>query len=101
MTRHPLNTDHLFMPISRREHFRRVEDFLRAHRVLLLAGGAKKRELVTLDESIREMAVIVEESTIHPLDEPAPKPAPVLPEQPLVPPGAEEFMAAFIGELAS
>jgi len=95
-----MNNDHLFMPIKRREHFRGVVDFLKAHRDHLVSGGAKKRELRTLDETIREMVVILEMSTIYPLDEPAPKPAPVLPPQPLVMPGSEQFMDAFIAELA-
>lgn len=95
-----MNNDHLFMPEQRREHFRRVVDFLHALRELLVAGGAKKRELATLDATIREMQLIVEQSTIYPLDNPAPKPAPVLPEVPLVPPGTEEFLNDFIAELA-
>lgn len=94
-----MNNDHLFMPIKRREHYRQVVDFLKAHREHLIASGARKRQLSTLDETIREMQVIVEMSTIYPLDEPPPKPVPVLPPQPLVMPGSEEFMDGFIETL--
>ena len=101
MTRnHPMSTDHLFQPISMLEHYKRTVDYLKAHRVLLLAGGSGKKQIATIDETIRQMQRIVDYSTIYPPDTPQPGPEPEPQQQPLVPPGSEEFMHDFIEELA-
>jgi hypothetical protein len=99
--RHPMSTDHLFMPVRLSEHYRRTVDYLQAHRALLVAAGSGKREIVTLDDTIRNMAGIVAMSDVFPPDTPQPRPAPELPPQPLVMPGTEEFMHDFIDGLAS
>jgi hypothetical protein len=96
--RHPMSTDHLFMPVRRLEHFRGVVDYLDAHLETLLAARASKSEIETLDATIREMRVIVAESTIYPLDPPAPVQDEGQP-WPLVPPGSEQIVREIFDEM--
>jgi len=89
----------LFQPVRRLEHYRRAVGYLRAHRDHLSATRATKRELKTLDDTIREIQTAVDANWIYPLDDPVVTPQPKAPEQPLVPEGTEAFMTAFIADL--
>jgi len=82
------------------EHYRRTVGYLEAHHAHLVAAGASKRELATLMATLEQMRRIVSMSHIYPPDTPESEPEPPREEQPLVPLGAEEFMTAFIAELA-
>jgi hypothetical protein len=81
------------------EHMRRVRSYLQSHRRLLVAGGAGKRELKTLDESILYVDGIIRSNDLYPLDAPDTVTAPRS-ERPLCPPGEETWMLPFIAELA-
>jgi hypothetical protein len=90
----------LFDPVRRLELFRHNEAFLQAYYGIRQTAGARKGELGIILEALREIQLIIQMNHIHPLDDPKPSPAPVLPPQPLVMPGTEQFMHAFIAELA-
>lgn len=83
------------------EQMRRVRSYLQSHRRLLAAGGAGKRELKTLDETLKHVDGIIRSNAIFPLDTPDPEPAPPA-AQPLVMPGMEawtnEFLLHLIGD---
>lgn len=84
----------IFRPTPRLEHYRRAAGFMRAHRASLVAAGAGKRELATIDETIREFDWIIKMSDWgQPLDTPEPEPEPPREEQPLCPLGAEYAVA--------
>lgn len=91
----------IFRPTPLIEHYRRTLRYLEAHQAHLVASGASKPELATLAETIKQMSRIIALGEIHPPDTPVPEPEPEREEQPLVMPGTEEFMHAFIDELAS
>ena len=90
----------LFQPVRRLEHYRRAAGYLRAHRAHLVATGASKRELKTLDDTVREIDSAIAANAIYPLDTPEPEPPPETTEQPLCHPGDEAWMEPFIAELA-
>lgn len=90
--------DTLLAPVRRTEHFRRTVAYLHRLRDLLVASGAGKHELATLDATAKDMASIVAMAEIFPPDTPQPRPTPELPPQPLVPPGCE-WMHEWFGEL--
>lgn len=83
----------IFNPVQRIEHYRRVVTYLQAHRALLVAGGAGKRELATLDATAKDMADIVALCEIFPPDTPPVEPESPREEQPLLMPGAEAAVA--------
>jgi len=100
--RQPIDvSETILRPVRRLEIYRRTLDHLRAHRDHLVATGAGKRAVATIDGDIAEFAGIVSLCEIHPLDTPQPEPVEALPEQPLVMPGSESFMHDFIDGLAS
>jgi hypothetical protein len=89
------NTDFLFAPVRRLEHFKRCRDHMLTLRALLVARGAGKKELATLDGTIAEMSDVVAMSEIFPPDTPLPESDEPRPAQPLCPPGEEVWMSQF------
>lgn len=91
---------------KRTEVFRRLRGYCEKHLEARIAAGAADREIAHIRQDIQQITDMLNLDGIYPMDTPerGPEPPPI--EQPLGPPGSEEWMADFLdgllqqGELA-